>query len=124
MGGTPVNSSAGNAMKLPPPATEFSAPPSTPAAKRKRIVSRVKQLGVTETTSCRQFTNLFHSRTSERRGTIMSRIRGILLLLVLAVSLALAQQSSQTPPPNPCAAPEQKEPDFWVGDSDLTWPSA
>ena len=32
---TPVNSSAGNAMKLPPPATAFSAPPKAPAANRK-----------------------------------------------------------------------------------------
>ncbi|MGA7930713.1 MAG: hypothetical protein WCA20_32545 [Candidatus Sulfotelmatobacter sp.] len=33
IGGTPVNSSAGNAMKLPPPATEFSAPPQHPSEK-------------------------------------------------------------------------------------------
>src|SRR6201987_1789390 len=31
MGGPPVNNRAGNAMKLPPPATEFKAPPRTPA---------------------------------------------------------------------------------------------
>src|SRR5579863_4930625 len=48
MGGTPVKSSAGNAIKLPPPATEFKAPPSAPAKKRKRMVSRVKLLGVSE----------------------------------------------------------------------------
>src|SRR5579859_3679267 len=54
MGGTPVNSSAGNAMKLPPPATEFSAPPSTPATKRRMPVSIVKALGVTETLPRRQ----------------------------------------------------------------------
>jgi len=35
IGGTPVNSSAGNATKLPPPATAFIAPPSAPAKKRK-----------------------------------------------------------------------------------------
>ena len=35
MGGTPVNSNAGNAIKLPPPATAFSAPPSR-AAKNSR----------------------------------------------------------------------------------------
>src|SRR5579859_1239763 len=49
MGGTPVNSSAGKAIKLPPPATEFKAPPSAPAKKRKTTISRVKQLGVSET---------------------------------------------------------------------------
>src|SRR5216684_5535477 len=41
-GPTPVNSSAGNAMKLPPPATALSAPPKTPAAKRKMPCARVK----------------------------------------------------------------------------------
>src|SRR6266478_3300480 len=41
-GPTPVNSSAGNAMKLPPPATALSAPPKTPAANRKMACGRVK----------------------------------------------------------------------------------
>ena len=44
-----------------------------------------------------------------------------LLLLPLAVS-ALATQSSQTTPPNPCAAVQQGQFNFWVGDWDLTWP--
>jgi len=35
MGATPVNIRAGKAMKLPPPATALSAPPSAPAKKRK-----------------------------------------------------------------------------------------
>lgn len=48
MGGTPVHNNAGKAIKLPPPATEFRAPPSAPAANRKTIVSRVKLLGVPE----------------------------------------------------------------------------
>lgn len=30
--------------------------------------------------------------------------------------------SRQAPAPNPCAAPEQKQFDFWVGEWDLTWP--
>ena len=34
-GGTPVNSSAGNEMKLPPPATAFSVPPITAVTNRK-----------------------------------------------------------------------------------------
>src|SRR5215831_5266436 len=54
IGGTPVNNSAGNAIKLPPPATAFSAPPSAPAKIRKIIMLRVKLLGVPETTSDRQ----------------------------------------------------------------------
>src|SRR5215469_1644070 len=40
--GTPVNTSAGNAMKLPPPATAFMAPPSMPATKRKMAYPRCK----------------------------------------------------------------------------------
>ena len=58
IGGTPVNNSAGNAIKLPPPATEFNAPPSAPAKNRKMIVSRVKLLGVSETRASRQTTNV------------------------------------------------------------------
>src|SRR5690348_16615131 len=42
IGGTPVKSRAGNATKLPPPATAFSAPPSIPATKRKMEEGRVK----------------------------------------------------------------------------------
>jgi len=41
-GGTPVKSRAGNAMKLPPPATAFNAPPSTAARKRKTALPRLK----------------------------------------------------------------------------------
>lgn len=39
--------------------------------------------------------------------------------VTLAASMAFAQQ-----PPNPCAAPEQKQFDFWVGSWDATWPGA
>src|ERR1700737_2293561 len=41
-GPTPVKRSAGNATKLPPPATALSAPPTTPAANRKMACGRVK----------------------------------------------------------------------------------
>src|SRR5208282_1049646 len=41
-GATPVNRSAGNAMKLPPPATAFMAPASAPAKKRKVASDRLK----------------------------------------------------------------------------------
>ncbi len=54
----------------------------------------------------------------------MNRLWGVLLLLPFAVSTVLAQQSNQTTPPNPCAAAEQKQLDFWVGEWDLTWPGA
>src|SRR5713226_4967024 len=42
IGATPLNSKAGKAIKLPPPATALSAPPSAPAKKRKIAVSRPK----------------------------------------------------------------------------------
>src|SRR5271157_1214057 len=42
-GGTPVNSSAGNATKLPPPATALIAPPRAPAKKRNMASCMFKQ---------------------------------------------------------------------------------
>ena len=42
-----------------------------------------------------------------------------LITTLLSASLAFAQQT-----PNPCAAPEQKQFDFWVGSWDATWPGA
>jgi hypothetical protein len=53
----------------------------------------------------------------------MPKIAVVLFLLLIAVS-AGAQQSNQTPPPNPCTLPEQKQLEFWVGEWDLTWPGA
>src|SRR5271165_6786762 len=41
-GATPVNSSAGNAMKLPPPATAFSPPPTAAAKNKKMACPTVK----------------------------------------------------------------------------------
>jgi len=43
----------------------------------------------------------------------------VLIAAMLSGSMALAQQT-----PNPCAAPEQKQLDFWVGSWDLAWPGA
>jgi hypothetical protein len=48
-------------------------------------------------------------------------IRIPFLLLLISTSPLLAQQSN-TAPGNPCAAPQQKQFDFWVGEWDLTWP--
>src|SRR5208282_1509425 len=42
-GGTPVNKSAGNATKLPPPATALMAPPNAPAKKRNMTLWKFKQ---------------------------------------------------------------------------------
>jgi hypothetical protein len=47
------------------------------------------------------------------------------ILMCLVVLNPFAQQSggsAATPPPNPCAAPEQRQLEFWVGEWDLTWP--
>ncbi len=43
-GGTPVNMSAGNATKLPPPATALMAPPSAPAKRRNMALCKFKQV--------------------------------------------------------------------------------
>jgi len=45
-----------------------------------------------------------------------------LFVLSLLTSPSLFAQQSSTQPPNPCAAPQQKQFDFWVGEWDLTWP--
>jgi hypothetical protein len=42
-GGTPVNNSAGNATKLPPPATALIAPPRAPAKNRNMALCKFKQ---------------------------------------------------------------------------------
>jgi hypothetical protein len=46
------------------------------------------------------------------------------LILLLSASTLYSQQSSPQPPPNPCAAPQQKQLDFWLGDWDASWPGA
>ena len=47
----------------------------------------------------------------------------VVLMCLVGVN-AFAQQSggNAAPPPSPCAAPEQKQLEFWVGEWDLTWP--
>jgi hypothetical protein len=48
-----------------------------------------------------------------------------LVILLCLVGRALFAQQSATgasAPPNPCAAPEQRQLEFWVGEWDLTWP--
>jgi hypothetical protein len=49
----------------------------------------------------------------------MNRMLAVLLISLLLVPALPGQQAAQT---NPCAAPQQKQFDFWVGEWDLTWP--
>ena len=44
------------------------------------------------------------------------------LPVFLFLPLGAFAQATAAAPPNPCAAAEQKQLDFWVGDWDLTWP--
>lgn len=46
----------------------------------------------------------------------------VLGCLVTAAALGVQSGSAAAPPPNPCAAPEQKQLEFWVGEWNLTWP--
>lgn len=45
----------------------------------------------------------------------------IILVLLILTSLAAARQNNAAQP-KPCAEPEQKQLEFWVGEWDLTWP--
>lgn len=46
----------------------------------------------------------------------------IFAFLALLPFHGLQAASSAQTPPNPCASPDQKQFDFWVGEWDLTWP--
>ena len=52
----------------------------------------------------------------------MKQLPGVLLSCLLLSSAMFAQQP--TTPANPCAAQQQKQFDFWVGEWEATWPSA
>ena len=49
----------------------------------------------------------------------MSRIQSLLAFSLLNVSAVFSQQGMDS---DPCAAVQQKQFDFWVGEWDLTWP--
>ena len=51
----------------------------------------------------------------------MIRILAVFSLAVVTLSQLHAQQASHAPQ-NPCAAPQQKQFDFWIGEWELTWP--
>jgi hypothetical protein len=46
-------------------------------------------------------------------------MRATIVAIFMMLSAALGQQQA---PENPCAVPQQKQFDFWVGEWDLTWP--
>ncbi|HVP55011.1 MAG TPA: hypothetical protein VMU45_08455 [Candidatus Eisenbacteria bacterium] len=48
----------------------------------------------------------------------------VALLFICTLVPSLAALQGTTPPPDPCAAPQQKQLDFWLGEWDLTWPGA
>ena len=56
-------------MKLPPPATEFSAPPKAPARNKKMMIGSVKLLGVSESFRPAKWTNFYQIPTSELGAT-------------------------------------------------------
>lgn len=51
----------------------------------------------------------------------MIRMLAVFSLAVVTLSQPHAQRVSAAPQ-NPCAAPQQKQFDFWVGEWELTWP--
>jgi len=51
----------------------------------------------------------------------MIRMLAVFSLAVMTLPQLHAQQTSAAPQ-NPCAAPQQKQFDFWVGEWELTWP--
>ncbi len=53
----------------------------------------------------------------------MMRIASVVCVICLLSACAGAQQGgTAAAPPNPCAAAEQRQLEFWVGEWDLTWP--
>jgi len=51
------------------------------------------------------------------------RLSCVVFLFCVVSSWSLAQQSAaSSAPPDPCAAREQRQLEFWVGEWDLTWP--
>jgi uncharacterized protein DUF1579 len=53
----------------------------------------------------------------------MTRLFSALLFSVLSATALCSQQSTAQAPSNACAAPQQKQFDFWVGEWELTWPA-
>jgi len=54
--------------------------------------------------------------------TILHRAFHLMTLLLTAAPIAAAQEASTSRPAKPCATPEHRQFDFWVGDWDVTTP--
>ena len=52
----------------------------------------------------------------------MKTLCSLILLSLFSSSALFSQQAATQPLSGPCAAKEQKQFDFWVGEWDLTWP--
>ncbi len=123
MGATPLKSRAGKAIKLPPPATALSAPPSTPAKNRKMIVCGAKyqvyHIGTkTHAECCADDLPAFAA--SDGWGYRMGRFLMVVGGLFLVAQFSFGQNGA--PAPNPCSAKEQQQFEFWVGEWDASWP--
>ena len=138
IGGTPLNNSAGNEIKLPPPATAFKAPPNMPATNKTIRVCGVKLKVYHESivsvsrlniAQCSGIANLSEARPSDPMGVLVKVSICLFLFTFCLLSLVVAQQSNATaaqttPQVNPCTLPQQKQFDFWVGTWEATWPGA
>ena len=70
----------------------------------------------------RNSANLLIPAASLDRGVFVMRTAILVGVFCLASGWAAAQQAPAVAQPNPCAAPEQRQLEFWVGEWDLTWP--
>jgi len=61
-------------------------------------------------------------RPSEVRRRPTPQLAGMAVALALACPAAAAAQQQQAPAPKPCAGPEHRQFDFWVGEWNVTLP--
>ena len=59
-----------------------------------------------------------------KRVVVPWRTAGIAALASIALAASTPAEAAPTPPPRPCAGPEWKQLDFWVGEWEATWPAS
>src|SRR5882724_359722 len=74
MGGTPVNKRAGNAMKLPPPATAFKTPPRTPATNSRMACPKFNNKGVSHRPNFQLRTETISNPFQLPHGSVVSYV--------------------------------------------------